>query len=469
MRLSNWIAGITTVKMFSGHHGGREPIESTSADSTENDVTSAVESSIRLFATETNKDVLVAQFTGSLGLTWYALTSTEFHAPPDVKEKWRLYLSTNQRFGDIPSAEVGEIAHVLALDENKGLLEALIGAGLTPPMASAPKKVFKEWLEKRKVTYARVLDHGFDLPQSIRDSCLMTLGKKCAASTIASSGDKPLLVSLVAAFYLPQNRHKIPVVQEGASQTPSSYSDIQELTRAMVAMVASVMAPQYGPGEITDMDIIIRLFLTRLSKVEQALRDATGESRKIPKWLSSYNFVCLLNLPNAAKYYGPLRNTWEGGMRGEKFIQAMKPELAQGKRGTWQVYALTNILQDATLKWLMKLQESPVESGIMDSDLAVRDRCVCMYEDATCVQTLLDTGVTPVSALEIPIRHLSGGHESSPTHARVVIAVLNKGLCVVVACDQGRREVIAGTTYFRWSVAYDSVKQYKIPEYKNRG
>ena len=117
----------------------------------------------------------------------------------------------------------------------------------------------------------------------------------------------------------------------------------------------------------------------------------------------------------------------------------------------------------------MKLQESPVESGIMDSDLAVRDRCVCMYEDATCVQTLLDTGVTPVSALEIPIRHLSGGPESSPTPARVVIAVLNKGLCVVVACDQGRREVIAGTTYFRWSVAYDSVKQYKIPEYKKSG
>ena len=469
MRLSNWIAGITTVKMFSEHHGGRGPVESTSADSTERDVTSAVESAIRLYSTETNKDVLVAQFTGSLGLTWYALTATEFHAPSDVKEKWRLYLSANQPFGDIPSAEVGEIAHILALDENKGLLQALLGAGINPPMASAPKKVFKEWLEKRRVTYARVLDLDFDLPQSIRDSCLMTLGKKCAATTIASSGDKPLLVSLVTTFYLRHNRHKIPIVQEGGSQMPSSYSDIQELTRTMVAMVASVMAPQYGPGEITDMDIIIRLFLTRFSKVEQALRHATGEYNKMPKWLSSYNFVCLLNLPNAAKYYGPLRNTWEGGMRGEKFIQAMKPELAQGKRGTWQVYALTNILQDATLKWLMKLQESPVESGIMDSDLLVRDRYVCVYEDATCVRSLLDAGVTPVSALEIQCRHLSGGSESAPTPARVVIAVLNHGLCVVVTCDPERREAIAGTTYFRWSVSYDEVMQYKIREYKKLG
>ena len=35
-------------------------------------------------------------------------------------------------------------------------------------------------------------------------------------------------------------------------------------------------------------------------------------TKRIPGWISSCNFVCLLNLPNAMRQFGPLRNLWEG-------------------------------------------------------------------------------------------------------------------------------------------------------------
>ena len=45
---------------------------------------------------------------------------------------------------------------------------------------------------------------------------------------------------------------------------------------------------------------------------------------KNPSWISSYNFVCLLNIPNTVRQFGPVNHYWEGGGLGEKFIQVAK-------------------------------------------------------------------------------------------------------------------------------------------------
>jgi hypothetical protein len=56
--------------------------------------------------------------------------------------------------------------------------------------------------------------------------------------------------------------------------------------------------------------------------------DSQPRSRKvIPPWLSKYNFVCLLNVPDVMQQFGPIRNYWEGGKLGEKILQVAK--------GTW--------------------------------------------------------------------------------------------------------------------------------------
>jgi hypothetical protein len=44
-----------------------------------------------------------------------------------------------------------------------------------------------------------------------------------------------------------------------------------------------------------------------------------------PKWISSYNLFCLLNLPFVVALFGPiLRLYWEGAGIGEKLLQKCK-------------------------------------------------------------------------------------------------------------------------------------------------
>jgi len=67
-------------------------------------------------------------------------------------------------------------------------------------------------------------------------------------------------------------------------------------------------------NEVNEASRLIQLFLTHLYDHEESM----GNGKKT--WLSSYNFVCLLNLPDQIKKLGPIRNRWEGGPRGEGFL-----------------------------------------------------------------------------------------------------------------------------------------------------
>jgi hypothetical protein len=54
------------------------------------------------------------------------------------------------------------------------------------------------------------------------------------------------------------------------------------------------------------------------------IQDGTKTKKKEkPKWLMSYSFICLTNLPDVISNYGPLRLYWEGGGLGEKVLQQL--------------------------------------------------------------------------------------------------------------------------------------------------
>jgi len=57
-----------------------------------------------------------------------------------------------------------------------------------------------------------------------------------------------------------------------------------------------------------------KIFLTYFECFDKTMR----EENATPTWITSYNFVCLLNLPTMLATFGPLRNYWEGGGMGEK-------------------------------------------------------------------------------------------------------------------------------------------------------
>ena len=92
---------------------------------------------------------------------------------------------------------------------------------------------------------------------------------------------------------------------------------------------------------------VTRLFLTCCKHADRQMRKATGRTK--PFWLTAYNFACLLNMPEQMKLLGPLRNRWEGGVRGEGHLRKTK-SITQGKRMNWASNCLTNLLRQNCLQ-----------------------------------------------------------------------------------------------------------------------
>lgn len=68
------------------------------------------------------------------------------------------------------------------------------------------------------------------------------------------------------------------------------------------------------------------------------------DSNQTAEVISSYNFQCLLNIPQAMRRFGSLRNFWEGGVIGEGFLPLVKTSINQGLRQNWEQNLLRNIL-----------------------------------------------------------------------------------------------------------------------------
>ncbi len=61
--------------------------------------------------------------------------------------------------------------------------------------------------------------------------------------------------------------------------------------------------------------------------------DYHKEDPKKPHWYKP-NYVSLLNIPDMMRKFGPLVNLWDGGGKGEKYIQNIKPEIQLGVHKT---------------------------------------------------------------------------------------------------------------------------------------
>ena len=74
---------------------------------------------------------------------------------------------------------------------------------------------------------------------------------------------------------------------------------------------------------IDELEDYIKLFLSSCSRF--ATETNVGATSDIPFWYSKANFLCLLNLPEQIKRYGPLHLYWEGSR--ERYIQNVKPSM----------------------------------------------------------------------------------------------------------------------------------------------
>jgi hypothetical protein len=106
-------------------------------------------------------------------------------------------------------------------------------------------------------------------------------------------------------------------------------------------MIHMVMTSDPTKYQITDIEAAIRLFLIKYDTVDKGLTD-----KDVPSWISRYNFLCLLNLPDTIRHYGHVRNLWEGGSNGEGYLKRVKNVLKPGLINQWQKWSISNLLKD---------------------------------------------------------------------------------------------------------------------------
>jgi hypothetical protein len=115
----------------------------------------------------------------------------------------------------------------------------------------------------------------------------------------------------------------------------ATVSSLDELISLI--MVESIPGEEY----YSILERKIRVFLTHFADMEEKL----PLKKKLPSWLSCYNFLSLLNLPDVIRNYGPIRNIWEGAAQGEGILRFVKPNVSNGMRRAWE---------NATMKALMR-------------------------------------------------------------------------------------------------------------------
>ena len=129
-----------------------------------------------------------------------------------------------------------------------------------------------------------------------------------------------------------------PVIAMSAGPVETVMATVASLDE----MISMIMVPEVTNGECySALDRKTRMFLTHFADMEERL----PLRKRLPTWLSCYNFLSLLNLPDVIRDYGPIRNIWEGAAQGEGVLRFVKPNVSNGMRRAWE---------KATMKTLMR-------------------------------------------------------------------------------------------------------------------
>jgi hypothetical protein len=208
------------------------------------------------------------------------------------------------------------------------------------------------WLKSHGVKIQLVInDTGIDLPDNVT-TYLRSLNNE----------KKPLTRATVA------NLRKIISCYLNSDQGPPSLVSNRLPTADMIvkmicafhSMAAAIMSPSSSNEHSDRTERFIKIFLSIYSRIEESIRLAEGgdTAKQKPDWVTHYNFTSLLNLPAVMREFGPLRNLWEGGECGEKFIRRSKDALSNGLRGNWEMVTAKKILTDQSIRNLCQRSDS---------------------------------------------------------------------------------------------------------------
>jgi len=208
------------------------------------------------------------------------------------------------------------------------------------------------WISENYLGYARIVDWHLSLVNNL-DEIMENIykepithyskwtGKMCK-DWLESRGIKGKGKAL-------ELKNEVTKIMEGnliptvVAKKNISFGVVVEMMHLLNQLISCCMQEEVVEKNIVDIEMIIRMFLIKYDEVDSVFK--TGK-KQTPGWVTSYNFMSLLNIPNMMKEYGSLRNIWEGGECGEGFLRKVKPEIKYGLRQQWKVWLMNNILKN---------------------------------------------------------------------------------------------------------------------------
>jgi hypothetical protein len=212
------------------------------------------------------------------------------------------------------------------------------------------------------------------------------------------------------------------------------------------AMVARTMVEEVTEEVVSDLQRHVKIFLNCVDKFDSGIRICSLKERN-PLWIQSSNFVALLNLPKAMERFGPPRELWEGGPRGEGILRELKP-LITGLRGNWAANALRRFYQNRAFEDILsQLGSLPGDTDYVDEGSddefqedgrmlsSTRYRPFRYYADKDTALQALDKSM-PLSIIQ-----LSDGRFGFVTKENKFFPVQRENF----------RVQVCGASYFEWS------------------
>lgn len=238
----------------------------------------------------------------------------------------------------------------------KGFLESLQELNLAwcPILPWKEGGKFGGWVSENYLTISRLLQWFYsvldeiavdeqpwsepvgEMPDWTGDDCRKWLKRRGLVQT-GNAADVRLRVGTFRQMPLAEQP---PVVEQPGGPVETVQATVIALDRLMAwLMVEQIDDEAY----YVELERKIRVFLTTFADMEAKL----AKKNSFPAWLSSYNFLSLLNLPSIVRLYGPVKNIWEGSWVGEGFLRFIKPQMIHGLRKNWE---------KTTMKTLMRMK-----------------------------------------------------------------------------------------------------------------
>jgi len=142
-------------------------------------------------------------------------------------------------------------------------------------------------------------------------------------------------------------------LRKGIVDERAGANDVVRMVTSFTALVARVLS-HAGATEATsqcvsymlkeflssvrELDIRVRhkvmnsIASSRNGSSSSAAASAAGDEKSGDQWWLKSNYVSTLNLPPTIRFLGPLVNFWDGGGKGERYIQEIKPHIPRGVR-----------------------------------------------------------------------------------------------------------------------------------------